>query len=61
MGKEKGDDMLVEQIKAGNKLAFEAMVVKYQPKLLSSLISYTKSFDQAEEISQKTFIMMKVF
>jgi len=56
MGKEQGDDMLVEQIKAGNKLAFEAMVIKYQPKLLSSLIAYTKSFDQAEEISQKTFV-----
>ena len=56
MAKEKGDDMLVKQIKAGNSLAFEAMVIKYQPKLLASLISYTKSFDQAEEISQKTFI-----
>jgi len=56
MTKETGDDMLVKQIKAGNSLAFEAMVIKYQPKLLSSLIAYTKSFDKAEEISQKTFI-----
>jgi RNA polymerase sigma-70 factor, ECF subfamily len=56
MGADKGDEMLVKQIKAGNKIAFEAMVIKYQPKLLSSLISYTKSFDQAEEICQKTFI-----
>jgi len=56
MAEEKGDEMLVKQIKAGNALAFEAMVIKYQPKLLSSLISYTKSFDQADEICQKTFI-----
>ena len=56
MVKENGDEMLVKQIKAGNELAFEAMVIKYQPKLLSSMISYTKSFDQAEEICQKTFV-----
>ena len=37
-------------------MAFEAMVLKYQPKLMSSLIGYTKSRDQAEELCQKTFI-----
>ena len=37
-------------------MAFEAMVIKYQPKLFSSLIGYTKSHDQAEELCQKTFI-----
>ena len=51
-----GDEMLVKEIKAGNALAFEAMVIKYQPKLFSSLIGYTKSHDQAEELCQKTFI-----
>ena len=56
MGDLTGDEMLVNDIKAGNELAFEAMVIKYQPKLLSSLIAYTKSHDQAEELCQKTFI-----
>ena len=56
MGDLTGDEMLVNDIKAGNALAFEAMVIKYQPKLLSSLIAYTKSYDQAEELCQKTFI-----
>lgn len=56
MGDLTGDEMLVNDIKAGNALAFEAMVIKYQPKLLSSLIAYTKSHDQAEELCQKTFI-----
>ena len=56
MGNLTGDEMLVNEIKAGNALAFEAMVIKYQPKLLSSLIAYTKSHDQAEELCQKTFI-----
>ena len=46
MGKVNGDKMLVNEIKAGNQIAFEAMVIKYQPKLLSSLISYTKSIDR---------------
>ena len=56
MGNLTGDEMLVNEIKAGNALAFEAMVIKYQPKLLASLIAYTKSHDQAEELCQKTFI-----
>ena len=56
MGNLTGDEMLINEIKAGNALAFEAMVIKYQPKLLSSLIAYTKSHDQAEELCQKTFI-----
>ena len=52
----KGDDMLVKEIQSGNTMAFEAMVLKYQPKLMSSLIGYTKSHDQAEELCQKTFM-----
>ena len=56
MGDLTGEEMLVNDIKAGNALAFEAMVIKYQPKLLSSLIAYTKSHEQAEELCQKTFI-----
>ena len=56
MGISKGDEVFVNEIKAGNAMAFEAMVLKYQPKLMSSLIGYTKSRDQAEELCQKTFI-----
>tara|TARA_B100000287_G_scaffold413616_1_gene445335 strand:- start:1382 stop:1951 length:570 start_codon:yes stop_codon:yes gene_type:complete len=56
MGVSKGDEMFIREIKAGNQAAFEAMVLKYQPKLMSSLIGYTKSSDQAEELCQKTFI-----
>ena len=56
MGISKGDEVFVNEIKAGNEMAFEAMVLKYQPKLMSSLIGYTKSRDQAEELCQKTFI-----
>ena len=52
----KGDDMLVKEIQSGNTMAFEALVLKYQPKLMSSLVGYTKSHDQAEELCQKTFI-----
>ena len=56
MGLSKGDEVFINEIKAGNAAAFEAMVLKYQPKLMSSLIGYTKSPDQAEELCQKTFI-----
>ena len=56
MGEVNGDEILINEIKAGNSMAFETLVTKYQPKLLSSLMSYTKSRDQAEELCQKTFI-----
>jgi RNA polymerase sigma-70 factor (ECF subfamily) len=56
MGANKGDEVFINEIKAGNQAAFEAMVLKYQPKLMSSLVGYTKSVDQAEELCQKTFI-----
>ena len=47
MNNNHGEGMMVEQIKAGNSKAFEAMVIQYQPKLLSSMIAYTKSYEQA--------------
>ena len=56
MGISKEDEVFVSEIKSGNKMAFEAIVLKYQPKLMSALIGYTKSRDQAEELSQKTFL-----
>ena len=56
MGVSKGDEMLINEIKAGNEMAFEALVLKYTPKLMSVLTGYTKSKDQAEELCQKTFI-----
>ena len=56
MGISKEDEVFVIEIKSGNKMAFEAIVLKYQPKLMSALIGYTKSRDQAEELSQKTFL-----
>ena len=55
-GVSKGDEVFVNEIKAGNAAAFEAMVLKYQPKLMSSLIGYTKSKDQDEEVCQTPFI-----
>ena len=58
MGVSKGDDMLITEIKAGNDMAFETMVLKYRPKLMSVLIGYTKSKDQAEELCQKTFMIV---
>ena len=56
MGISKGDEMLINEIKADNEMAFEVMILKYRPKLMSVLIGYTKSRDQAEELCQKTFI-----
>jgi hypothetical protein len=35
MSNKHGEEMMVEQIKAGNTQAFETMVIQYQPQLLS--------------------------
>ena len=49
MGVNKGDEVLVNEIKAGNAAAFEAMVLKYQPKLMSSLV-FVNLFNESENL-----------
>ena len=39
MGANKGDEVFINEIKAGNQAAFEAMVLKYQPKLTDAYLS----------------------
>ena len=35
----RGDEMFIEEIKAGNRMAFDAMVLKYKPKLRTTTIT----------------------
>ena len=50
------DKVLIERIQAGDAAAFEAMVIQYQPKLIASLVKYTKSVELSEDIAQQTFV-----
>ena len=50
------DKVLIDRIQAGDTAAFEAMVIQYRPRLIASLIKYTKSVELSEDIAQQTFI-----
>ena len=50
------DKVLIDRIQAGDAAAFEAMVIQYQPKLIASLVKYTKSVELSEDIAQQTFV-----
>ena len=50
------DKVLIDRIQAGDAAAFEAMVIQYRPKLIASLVKYTKSVELSEDIAQQTFI-----
>ena len=50
------DKVLTDKIQAGDAAAFEAMVIQYQPKLIASLVKYTKSVELSEDIAQQTFV-----
>ncbi len=52
----KPDKVLIDRIQAGDTAAFEAMVIQYRPRLIASLIKYTKSVELSEDIAQQTFI-----
>ena len=50
------DKVLIDRIQAGDTAAFEVMVIQYRPRLIASLIKYTKSVELSEDIAQQTFI-----
>lgn len=50
------DKHLLQQLRKGNKKAFEKIYVKYSKILGFFLIGYLKSIDDAEEVIQDTFV-----
>lgn len=50
------DQKLVEQAQAGNKKAFELLVVKYQRKLLRLVNHLVRDPGEAEDVTQEAFI-----
>lgn len=50
------DSLLIEKAKNGNEGAFNFLMTKYYPRVYASLYSFTKSKEDSEDLTQKTFI-----
>ena len=47
---------LLKKAKNGDKDAFNLLVIKYQPRIMSVLYGFLKNHSDAEDLSQQTFI-----
>jgi len=56
MRAEAGDIALVRRVQKGDKAAFDALVLKYQHKVLKLVQRYVRSPADAEDIAQEAFI-----
>ncbi|MBR6480311.1 MAG: sigma-70 family RNA polymerase sigma factor, partial [Thermoguttaceae bacterium] len=50
------DVRLMLAVKAGDAAAFEQLVSRHQERILSTLIHFTDSLQQAEELTQEVFL-----
>ena len=50
------DVRLMLAVKAGDAAAFEQLVTRHQERILSTLIHFTDSLQQAEELTQEVFL-----
>ena len=53
---QKNEALLLEKAKKGDKQAFNLMVIKYQPRIMSVLYGFLKIHSDAEDLTQQTFI-----
>ena len=53
---QKNEALLLEKAKKGDKEAFNLMVTKYQPRIMSVLYGFLKAHSDAEDLTQQTFI-----
>ncbi len=56
MGERQIDQVLVERAQAGDKHAFELLVVKYQRKLARLLSRFIRDHAEVEDVAQEAFI-----
>ena len=50
------DSELIEKVKKGNEMAFNFLMNKYYSRVYASLLSFTKSKEDAEDLTQQTFV-----
>ena len=56
MGADESDLSLVRRVQRGDKGAFDALVLKYQHKLVKLVMRYVRNPAEAEDIAQEAFI-----
>lgn len=56
MGKKVTDEELVKRVQAGDKKAFDALVLKYQHKIVNLVSRYVHDSSSALDVSQEAFI-----
>jgi RNA polymerase sigma-70 factor (ECF subfamily) len=50
------DRQLVEKVQAGDKRAFDLLVLKYQPRILGLVARYVKDSHEVQDVAQEAFI-----
>ncbi len=56
MGEQSVDQALVERVQQGDKTAFDALVRKYQHKIVKLIARYVSDQSEAMDVAQETFI-----
>lgn len=56
MGNDKSDQILVQRVKRGDKKAFDALVLKYQAKIVGLASRFTRDPSDAHDVAQEAFI-----
>jgi RNA polymerase sigma-70 factor (ECF subfamily) len=50
------DQLLVERVKAGDKRAFDLLVLKYQHRIIKLIMRYVRDPSEAMDVSQEAFL-----
>ncbi|MDX2456389.1 MAG: RNA polymerase sigma factor RpoE [Gammaproteobacteria bacterium] len=56
MGERSIDQALVKQVQAGDKQAFDVLVLKYQNKIIQLVHRYVHDADESRDVAQEAFI-----
>jgi RNA polymerase sigma-70 factor (ECF subfamily) len=56
MGEQKVDQALVERVQRGDKAAFDALVLKYQHKIVKLISRYIRDHSEVLDVAQEAFI-----
>ncbi len=56
MGNKTSDQLLVERVRAGDKSAYDLLVLKYQHKIVKLIMRYVHDPSEALDVSQEAFL-----
>ncbi len=56
MGSNEADKLLIERVKRGDKAAFDALVIKYQQRVVNLVSRFVRSHADALDVTQEAFL-----